>query len=242
MPVTRSSAAGSRRPEARGRPSAAASVDSSNALTVEYILAKPTETNDTWWRMAWQMEIVNQEARPIQLDQITIEFLDEDSFVVNSANEYRVVMPGSSSRTLTGSELIRIAVAPGIAVVRAKLEWEGGFYETPTDPLDKLPVRFATRHRHFASAPEAVLSLFEDRIAFDEAGGVEHDFSISTSSITRLNASAFSAAMDLFQLTLHFSEDTSADDKITFNADPMMARQLSDFIDRFCPSAANDLR
>ena len=224
------------RDEARPPPAneAVALAPATTPLQVVDVQAKPTEVNDTWWRMAWQLTVRNTTRQGIELDA-TIEFLDADGFVVDDTREYGVSVPGGSSRTFTGYDLVDTNAAVNVVGVKAKLRYDGGEIESSFDPADMFPIRLQVRHRHFASAPQGTLVLYEDRIEFSEFGNAEHRFSVPTHSVTKLDYSVLDDSR--LTWTLHFSVETAVGDKATVSLDMVGRVQLILFVNRHCPNA-----
>lgn len=109
-------------PSATPVPEAPASAPSAPAKkwSIVEVDSRVTEQNDTWWRYAWKLTLRNDDSADAVFDA-TIEFQDGDGFVIDSAQEYRLAIPGGSDRTFTGFALVRTPGAARVARTNAKV-------------------------------------------------------------------------------------------------------------------------
>ncbi|NQS97161.1 MAG: SH3 domain-containing protein [candidate division Zixibacteria bacterium] len=102
----------------------------SNLLSDEYVAPQPkfdilnvdtrvTESNDVWWKYAWQFTVKNSDSESIVFSA-TIEFLDKDGFVIDTDCEYNLYVPGNKEKTFRGYALINIPGATKVAQVSVK--------------------------------------------------------------------------------------------------------------------------
>jgi hypothetical protein len=82
--------------------------------------SRVTESNSSWWKYAWKLTIRNRGTQPIGLDA-TIEFQDGDGFVVDSDNEYGLVVGAGAEQTFTGFDLVDSSVAANVKRTNAKV-------------------------------------------------------------------------------------------------------------------------
>ncbi|WP_105213253.1 hypothetical protein [Pseudoalteromonas sp. T1lg22] len=82
--------------------------------------AKVTETNSTWWKFAWRLQIKNN-SKSVQVFNATIEFLDSEGFVVDDGQENGLVVQSGETKSFTGYELVTASVARNINSTSAKV-------------------------------------------------------------------------------------------------------------------------
>lgn len=73
--------------------------------------------NSSWWRFGWNV-VVQNVSEDDQIEDLEIQFLDRDGYVLDEVREYNLQVPMGSTRTFTGSALIKAAVAPRVSSVR----------------------------------------------------------------------------------------------------------------------------
>lgn len=84
------------------------------------IESRVTERNDIWHKHAWRLEIQNNEEIPLTFNA-KIEFQDSDGFVIDDDSEYGLYVVPNSTKTFTGSALIRVPGAYKVARTNAKV-------------------------------------------------------------------------------------------------------------------------
>lgn len=84
------------------------------------IESRVTESNSSWHKHAWRLELQNDEDIPLTFNA-KIEFQDSDGFVIDDDNEYGLHVPPNSNKTFTGSSLIRVPGALKVAKTNAKV-------------------------------------------------------------------------------------------------------------------------
>ncbi len=84
------------------------------------IESRVTESNNSWHKYAWRLEIRNNEEIPLTFNA-TIEFQDGDGFVIDDDSEYGLYVAPNSTKTFTGSTLIRVPGAYKVAKTNAKV-------------------------------------------------------------------------------------------------------------------------
>jgi S1-C subfamily serine protease len=104
-------------------------------------------------------------------------------------------------------------------------------------PVATFPIRIPIKHRHFASFQHAILTLYANRIEFDETSSSDHDFTVSIDEVAQLNTSSINSLMGNASYTLHFGRDTKAGDRISFEVDLASLRTLVEFVVAYCPNA-----
>jgi hypothetical protein len=87
---------------------------------IEEVDAKVTETNDSWWRFAWRLTLKSTGKSDRTFDA-TIEFQDEDGFIIDSDKSYKLYVPAGSQRTFTGFALVRVPGASRVVQTYAKV-------------------------------------------------------------------------------------------------------------------------
>jgi hypothetical protein len=81
--------------------------------------SRVTESNNSWWRYAWQLKLANDSQQPMLFDA-TIEFQDADGFVIDQDTE-RGLIPAASEKTFTGYKLVSLPGAAKVAKTLAKV-------------------------------------------------------------------------------------------------------------------------
>lgn len=82
--------------------------------------ARVTEANTVWSRYAWKLTLDNESNRP-QVFQGTIEFQDNDGFIVDTSNPGQMVVPAQSQQVFTGFALIKAELVGKVARAVAKV-------------------------------------------------------------------------------------------------------------------------
>lgn len=80
---------------------------------------KVTEKNETWWRVAYQVQVRNN-AQNQTRRTIDVKFLDAEGFEIDDKQIYGVVVPSGETRTFTGSALIKIPSAANVKSIKAE--------------------------------------------------------------------------------------------------------------------------
>ena len=88
---------------------------------VTSVESRPGESNSSWTRFSWKLTIFNKSAYPQKFDA-TIEFRDADGFIVDSDNEYDIVVAARAQETFTGDTLINASQVARIASTAAKVK------------------------------------------------------------------------------------------------------------------------
>lgn len=81
--------------------------------------SRVTESNSSWQKYAWRLELENGEDYPLVFNA-TIEFQDSDGFIIDTDREYGLHVPANSSKVFTGSTLINVPGAYRVAKTYAK--------------------------------------------------------------------------------------------------------------------------
>jgi len=93
---------------------------SRNTFEIVSIESRVTESNSSWWRYAWRLELKNTGDSPIVLDA-EIEFQDGDGFIVDSDRSYDLALGPGEQKTFTGFALITAGVAKNVRRTNAKV-------------------------------------------------------------------------------------------------------------------------
>lgn len=104
----------------RVRPRTAAPTPPKASFDILEISTRVTERNAVWWRYAWRLSIKNTGPTTLVLNA-TIEFQDEDGFVVDTDDEYNLVLAAGEEKTFTGSALIDVESAASVGRVNAEV-------------------------------------------------------------------------------------------------------------------------
>jgi hypothetical protein len=80
-----------------------------------------TEVNNTWSKYAWILILKSFANKHMQF-HATIEFLDKDGFIVDTSDEFNVLLPNRNDQTYTGFALIKAPVVGNIARIQAKVK------------------------------------------------------------------------------------------------------------------------
>jgi hypothetical protein len=83
-----------------------------------------TESNSTWSRFAWKLEMKNTANYPLRFDA-TIEFQDKDGFIIDTDTAAGLVISPHAKETFTGYALIRAEGARRVARTFAKVRRTG---------------------------------------------------------------------------------------------------------------------
>lgn len=79
-----------------------------------------TETNDSWWKYAWKLTLRSSGIKSHLFDA-TIEFQDEDGFVIDTDNAHNLLLNAGEEKDFTGYSLIRLPGARRVAKTYAKV-------------------------------------------------------------------------------------------------------------------------
>jgi hypothetical protein len=82
---------------------------------------KIIEANDSWTKVAWKLIVQNLSNSPIAF-HASIEFLDQDGFMVDETMEPNLVLPAKKQQTYTGNTLIDAPLMENISSIRAQLQ------------------------------------------------------------------------------------------------------------------------
>lgn len=82
--------------------------------------ARIVESNDTWSKFAWKLELRSQSNEPIGFN-VTIEFLDQDGFVVDDTLDTNLFLPANEEKSYSGYTLINAHLVENIASIQAKV-------------------------------------------------------------------------------------------------------------------------
>jgi hypothetical protein len=102
-----------------------ASLDASPAKrelnwSIAKIESRVTESNSSWHKHAWRLELQNDEDIPLTFNA-KIEFQDREGFVIDDDSEYGLYVPPNSTKTFTGSTLISVPGAFKVEKTNAKV-------------------------------------------------------------------------------------------------------------------------
>ncbi|MBT3270012.1 hypothetical protein HN371_22890 [Candidatus Poribacteria bacterium] len=84
------------------------------------LAVRVTEKNNTWWRFAWQLTLVNDVDRALVFGA-TVEFQDGDGFIVDVGNDYGLQLADRETRTFAGFALVRMPSAETVALYAATI-------------------------------------------------------------------------------------------------------------------------
>lgn len=79
-----------------------------------------TEQNSTWWRYSWLAEIRNTSGWYVSFD-LSIDYLDEDGFVLDTGAKGPVTLAPHESRTVRNSDLLTSSKAPKVKTLAPSL-------------------------------------------------------------------------------------------------------------------------
>ncbi len=79
-----------------------------------------TETNDSWSKVSWKLVLRSFADAPLGFGA-TIEFLDNDGFIVDSAFQSEVLLPDQNEQIFTGYYLLDASLIVGVASIQAKV-------------------------------------------------------------------------------------------------------------------------
>jgi hypothetical protein len=108
-------------------PVAAAPASGTIARTFKYagglsatVETKVVESNTIWWKYAWKLSLQNTSTAAVDV-AATIEYQDIDGFPVDESSAQRVTIAAGDSQSLTGFDLLGIAIAPKVKKVDLKV-------------------------------------------------------------------------------------------------------------------------
>ncbi|MEA2559565.1 MAG: hypothetical protein QOH06_1069 [Acidobacteriota bacterium] len=94
-----------------------ARVTNGRGLEIVSATARAGEKNSSWWRFGWNI-VVQNVSEDDQIEDLEIQFLDRDGYVLDQVREYNLQVPVGSTQTFTGSALIKADVAPRVSSIR----------------------------------------------------------------------------------------------------------------------------
>ena len=83
--------------------------------------SRVTERNDSWWRFAWRLTMRNTGAND-RVFNATIQFQDEDGFVIDSDRGYNLILKAGEEKSFTGFSLVRLPGARNVHQTYAKVQ------------------------------------------------------------------------------------------------------------------------
>jgi hypothetical protein len=83
-----------------------------------------TESNNTWSRFAWKLQMKNNGNQPFHFDAL-IEFQDKDGFIIDTNTAHDLVIGPNAEATFTGFALIQAEGAPRVGQTIAKVRRSG---------------------------------------------------------------------------------------------------------------------
>ena len=84
------------------------------------INAKIVESNDSWSKFAWKLDLKSFSNEPLVFN-VTIDFLDEEGFILDDANEYNLVLPSMGEKSYTGYKLVDEQLVNRVASIQARV-------------------------------------------------------------------------------------------------------------------------
>ena len=112
--------AGVQLPGSFAAPPVAPPLEADPAFEIVKIDARITESNDAWSRFAWKLIMKNLSGNPLTF-HASIEFLDQDGFVVADAFQPNLLLRPDGEQPFTGYELVMDSIVGTIKVVQAKI-------------------------------------------------------------------------------------------------------------------------
>jgi hypothetical protein len=103
-------------------PEPPAIVTQSDALKIESIDSRVTESNASWQKHAWILVIRNEGSESYTANA-TIEWMDADGFVIDDDSEYGLTIGPGESKTFRGYDLISVPEASKVTNVSAKIQY-----------------------------------------------------------------------------------------------------------------------
>ncbi len=94
-----------------------------DSIHINRVQSRVTESNSSWEKHAWQVEIRNMAQQPRQC-RLTIEWLDRDGFVVDDDNERIYLRCCGATDNFRGYDLISQPATQSVASVSAKVACE----------------------------------------------------------------------------------------------------------------------
>ena len=94
-----------------------------DAIHIKEVKSRVTESNSTWGKHAWQVELRSMAQRPRSC-RLTIEWLDADGFVIDDDREYIQLRCCGAYDTFRGYALIRQPASQAVDSVSAKAACE----------------------------------------------------------------------------------------------------------------------
>ncbi len=82
--------------------------------------ARITESNDVWSKFAWKLDLRSNSSDPLLL-HATVQFLDQDGFVVDDMSQDGIRLTAGSEETVRGYALIDAGVVDSIDSVNAEV-------------------------------------------------------------------------------------------------------------------------
>ena len=80
---------------------------------------KVTEKNQTWWRVAYQVQ-VRSGGNTASTRTIGVKFLDSEGFEIDDERIYNASVPPGETKTFTGSALIKVPAAANVKSIKAE--------------------------------------------------------------------------------------------------------------------------
>jgi len=103
-------------PTATPRPTQQPAASNFEIISID---SRVTESNNSWWKYAWILEVSNQGDEDI-LFNAEIQFQDEDGFVIDTAYAYNLVIRAGETKKFSDSTLISTPGAASVANIYAQ--------------------------------------------------------------------------------------------------------------------------
>ena len=107
-------------PTATPRPARQPAASNFEIISID---SRVTESNSTWWKYAWILEVSNQGDEDI-LFNAEIQFQDEDGFVIDTAYAYDLVIRAGETKKFSDYILISTPGAASVANIYAQTRIE----------------------------------------------------------------------------------------------------------------------
>lgn len=80
-------------------------IQASEVISLVSLEVKITEKNNSWWRYSWQLSVANRTSKRVKFD-LTLDYLDEQEFVLDRSDMYGLILAPSEARTFREFALI----------------------------------------------------------------------------------------------------------------------------------------
>ena len=91
------------------------------SIEIVSIETKVTESNSVWWKYAWVLTLKNNSTRDKSVNA-ELKWVDAGGFIIDTDQEYSLVIPAGQEKTFNGFALIDTSVAGNVDGIKVEID------------------------------------------------------------------------------------------------------------------------